>query len=136
MSKSMVKGTVICKCRVQKVLENSDIAKTVLANLLVSAYTGSGLTSFELSLTEDNTLYIEALRKDTIGIYDVAYTDIIPREDIKKFEVKQEDLTEVITIVAIIRGKEETFICYRENTKEDYIATMMQGLLEPRYTKE
>jgi hypothetical protein len=135
MSLSMVKGNVICKCRVQKNLANSNVAQTILTNLLVSSNTGSGLISYDLSLTDDN-LYVEALRKDIIGLADVAYTDIIPRKDIKKFVVIHEGIKELVTLVATIRGKEETLSCYRENTKEDYIATIMQGLLEPSYVEE
>jgi hypothetical protein len=131
----MVKGNVICKCRVYKIMANRNVVQTVLTNLLVSSNTGSGIISYDLSLTDEN-LYIEALRKDIIGLVDVAYTDIIPRKDIKRFIVTQEGRKEMVTLEAIIRGKEETLSYYRENTKEDYIATIMQGLLEPSYVEE
>ncbi len=135
MSSSIVKGNVICKCRVHKNISNNDVAKRVAANLLITPYAGRGVTSYDLTLTDD-TLYIEALRKDIVGPDDVAYTEVIPKKDVKIFEVTYAGIEEQVTIVAIIRGKEETISCYRENAKEDYIATTMQGLFEPSYTEE
>jgi len=135
MSLSMVKENVICKCRVQRNVTNQDMAGTIAINLLVSWFAGRGLTSYDLSLTDD-TLYVEALRTDITGLADVAYTDIIPRKDIRKFEVTHDGIKELVTLVAMVRGKEETLSCYRENKKEDYLATIMQGLLEPSYVEE
>lgn len=135
MSLSMVKGNIICKCRVHNNVTNKDIVNTVIANILVTPYTGAGLNSYDLSLT-DETLYIEALRKDVVGLADVAYTDIIPRKDIQKFEVELDGIKELVMIVATIRGKTETLSFYRENTKEDYLATIIQGLLKPSYVDE
>ncbi|WP_026887051.1 hypothetical protein [Clostridium beijerinckii] len=118
---------ILCSINSYKDIKASSKVANTLVNLIGQGVAGGIVNDFKLILTPKN-LYIQAITHSAWGgLSDIAYTDKISRENIKSFNVKNEDAKEYIQIITT-DNKVGNFI--RDNEKKNDLALMMSVLLE------
>ncbi|MBN7576763.1 MULTISPECIES: hypothetical protein [Clostridium] len=118
---------ILCSINSYKDIKASSKVANTLVNLIGQGVAGGVVNDFKLILTPKN-LYIQAITHSVWGgLSDIAYTDKISRENIKSFNVKNEDAKEYIQIITK-DDKEANFI--RDNEKKNDLALVMSSLLE------
>lgn len=126
MSNTLNDETILCSINAYKEIKNSTIIGNIFTNLISGGVSGRVTNDFKLILTTEK-IYIEAIGYSTWGgIRETVYKDKISREDIKSFEVKNEDSKEFIKITKTDENK-MTFI--RDNEKENNLASKMAKLI-------
>ncbi|OCA99610.1 hypothetical protein [Clostridium beijerinckii] len=118
---------ILCSINSYKDIKASSKVANTLVNLLAQGVAGGVVNDFKLILTPKN-LYIQAITHSVWGgLSDIAYTDKISRENIKSFDVKNEDAKEYIQIITK-DDKVANFI--RDNEKKNDLASVMSSLLK------
>ncbi|MFL0166467.1 hypothetical protein [Candidatus Clostridium helianthi] len=118
---------ILCSINSYKDIKASSKVANTLVNLIGQGVAGGVVNDFKLILTPKN-LYIQAITHSVWGgLSDIDYTDKISRENIKSFNVKNEDAKEYIQIITK-DDKEANFI--RDNEKKNDLALVMSSLLE------
>lgn len=118
---------ILCSINSYKDIKASSKVANMLVNLLAQGVAGGVVNDFKLILTPKN-LYIQAITHSVWGgLSDIAYTDKISRENIKSFNVKNEDAKECIEIITK-DDKVANFI--RDNEKKNDLALVMSSILK------
>ncbi|MFW2504486.1 MULTISPECIES: hypothetical protein [Clostridium] len=118
---------ILCSINSYKDIKASSKVANTLVNLLAQGVAGGVVNDFKLILTPKN-LYIQAITHSVWGgLSDIAYTDKISRENIKSFNVKNEDAKEYIQIITK-DDKVANFI--RDNEKKNDLALVMSSILK------
>ncbi|CUU49869.1 hypothetical protein [Clostridium beijerinckii] len=118
---------ILCSINFYKDIKASSKVANTLVNLLAQGVAGEVVNDFKLILTPKN-LYIQAITHSVWGgLSDIAYTDKISRENIKSFNVKNEDAKEYIQIITK-DDKVANFI--RDNEKKNDLALVMSSILK------
>ncbi|AQS06774.1 MULTISPECIES: hypothetical protein [Clostridium] len=118
---------ILCSINSYKDIKASSKVANTLVNLLAQGVAGGVVNDFKLILTPKN-LYIQAITHAVWGgLSDIAYTDKISRENIKSFNVKNEDAKEYIEIITK-DDKVANFI--RDNEKKNDLALVMSSILK------
>ncbi|ALB44881.1 hypothetical protein [Clostridium beijerinckii] len=118
---------ILCSINSYKDIKASSKVANMLVNLLAQGVAGGVVNDFKLILTPKN-LYIQAITHSVWGgLSDIAYTDKISRENIKSFNVKNEDAKEYIEIITK-DDKVANFI--RDNEKKNDLALVMSSILK------
>ncbi|NRT36662.1 hypothetical protein OD350_16615 [Clostridium beijerinckii] len=118
---------ILCSINSYKDIKASSKVANTLVNLLAQGVAGEVVNDFKLILTPKN-LYIQAITHSVWGgLSDIAYTDKISRENIKSFNVKNEDAKEYIQIITK-DDKVANFI--RDNEKKNDLALVMSSILK------
>lgn len=118
---------ILCSINSYKDIKASSKVANTLVNLLAQGVAGGVVNDFKLILTPKN-LYIQAITHSVWGgLSDIAYTDKISRENIKSFNVKNEDAKEYIEIITK-DDKVANFI--RDNEKKNDLALVMSSILK------
>ncbi|MBC2458860.1 hypothetical protein [Clostridium beijerinckii] len=118
---------ILCSINSYKDIKASSKVANMLVNLLAQGVAGGVVNDFKLILTPKN-LYIQAITHSVWGgLSDIAYTDKISRENIKSFNVKNEDAKEYIQIITK-DDKVANFI--RDNEKKNDLALVMSSILK------
>ncbi|WP_270566538.1 hypothetical protein [Clostridium beijerinckii] len=118
---------VLCSINSYKDIKASSKVANTLVNLLAQGVAGGVVNDFKLILTPKN-LYIQAITHSVWGgLSDIAYTEKISRENIKSFNVKNEDAKEYIQIITK-DDKVANFI--RDNEKKNDLALVMSSILK------
>lgn len=114
---------VLLSVNCYKTVKNSEVAISFITNLFSGGIAGSVASNFRLTLTEEN-LYIETICYCTWGgLPEVRSIEKISRDDIKSFEVKAIDSSEVIELTT---NQNKTIIFIREN---DNLALKMSSII-------
>jgi hypothetical protein len=117
---------VLFSIKSHKNIKTSTIIVNIFANLISRGVAGRVTNDFKLILTHEN-LYVEATGYSTWGgLPETINTEKINREDIKFFEVENENSEEIITITTT-KNKKMTFI--RDNEKNDNLGLEMSKLI-------
>jgi hypothetical protein len=117
---------VLCSIKSHKNVKTSTVIANFFTNLISQGVAGMVTNDFKLILTPRN-LYIEAATQTAWGgLPETLYSDKIARDDIKHFEVKNENSKELITITTI---KEKKMIFVRDNEKNDNLALEMSRFI-------
>ncbi|NRY59664.1 hypothetical protein [Clostridium beijerinckii] len=118
---------ILCSINSYKDIKASSKVANTLVNLIGQGVAGGVVNDFKLILTPKN-LYIQAITHSVWGgLSDIAYTDKISRENIKSFNVKNEDAKEYIQIITK-DDKVANFI--RDNEKKNDLALVMSSILK------
>ncbi|WP_271808723.1 hypothetical protein [Clostridium beijerinckii] len=118
---------ILCSINSYKDIKASSKVANTLVNLLAQGVAGGVVNDFKLILTPKN-LYIQAITHSVWGgLSDIAYTEKISRENIKSFNVKNEDAKEYIQIITK-DDKVANFI--RDNEKKNDLALVMSSILK------
>ncbi|SFD03500.1 hypothetical protein [Clostridium uliginosum] len=126
MSNILNDEKVLCSIKSYKNIKISTIIANFFANLISLGIAGMVTNDFKLILTTES-LYIEAKGYATWGgLPETMYTDKITKDDIKSFEVKNENSEEFITITTT-NDKTMTFI--RNNENNNNLALEMAKLI-------
>lgn len=126
MSNILSDEEILCSIKTNKNIKTSNRIVNILTNLISDGVAGRITNDFKLTLTNEN-LYIEATSYCAWGgLPETIYTDKISREDIKSFEVKNEN---TIEIIKIIKNDNKTMTFIRDNEKNNYLALEMAKLI-------
>ncbi|NOW05652.1 hypothetical protein [Clostridium beijerinckii] len=118
---------ILCSINSYKDIKASSKVANTLVNLIGQGVAGGVVNDFKLILTPKN-LYIQAITHSVWGgLSDIAYTDKISRENIKSFNIKNEDAKEYIQIITK-DDKVANFI--RDNEKKNDLALVMSSILK------
>lgn len=118
--------SILCSINCYKTVKNSEVAINFIANLFSEGVAGSVASNFRLTLTEEN-LYIETIGYCAWGgLPEVRSVEKIPRTNIKSFNVKSIDSSEVVELTTT---QNKIIVFIRDNEKNDNLALKMSSLI-------